>query len=142
MAYPTRIEETLETLDLLQDRDDKIQALISMAKRFKSVPPEVATRPFEESHRVPGCESEAFVWALTEGGKLRVEFAVENPQGIAAQALAVVLKDGLDGEDPVAVSGLDDDVVYRMFGRELSMGKSLGLTNMVRAVRARSMAVA
>ena len=141
MPYPFRLEETLEYLDLLQERDDKIRALISIAKRFKGVPPGIATRPYDESHRVPGCESEAFVWALKVDGKLQVEFAVESPQGISAQALAVVLKDGLDGEAPESTASLDDEVVYRMFGRELSMGKSLGLTNMVRTVRARALAL-
>lgn len=141
MTYPARIEEKLGLLALLPDRDDRIQALISLAKGFQSVPPSVASRPFDESHRVPGCESEAFVWVFLESGRLQVEFAVENPQGLSAQALAVMLKDGLDGEDPSVAERLDDEIVYLMFGRELSMGKSLGLTNMVRSVRSMALAL-
>lgn len=141
LPYPPRIAESLELLALLPARDDRIQALISLAKRFQSVPDEIAVRPFDESHRVPGCESEAFVWVLLEAGRLRIEFAVENPQGVSAQALAVLLKEGLDSEEPVVAKGLDDDIVFLMFGRELSMGKSLGLTNMVRAVRARALSL-
>ena len=134
---PPKLQEFLDDLAVLTDRAERIEALVSVARRFRPVPDDVATRPFDESHRVPGCESEVFVWALADpDGRLRLEFAVENPQGVSAMAMAVVFKDGLDGEPVSAARNVSDELVFALFGRELSMGKSLGLTNTVRAVRA------
>jgi cysteine desulfuration protein SufE len=61
---PPRLREFLDDLAVFTDRADRIEALVSVARRFRPVPDDVATRPFDEAHRVPGCESEVFVWAL------------------------------------------------------------------------------
>ena len=127
----------LETLELLPDRADRIQYLISLADRFHGVPPSVATRPFGEDHRVPQCESEAYVWAAPRAdGTLDFHFAVENPQGVSAKALAVMLAEGLSGQPPEVVARVPTDLVYGVFGRELSMGKNLGLMGMVQMCQA------
>jgi cysteine desulfuration protein SufE len=134
---PPRLQEHLDMLALLPDRGDRIQYLISMADRFHDVPPAVATRPFPESHRVPQCESEAYVWATPRAdGTLDFHFAVENPQGISAKALAVILGDALGGEPVETIAGISGDVVYGIFGRELSMGKNLGLLGMLQMCQA------
>ena len=54
-------------------------------------------------------------------------------------ALATILGDSLSGVSPDEVIAVPADVVYRIFGRELSMGKSLGLMGMVNMVRAAAM---
>ncbi|MBV6458446.1 MAG: hypothetical protein HONBIEJF_01574 [Fimbriimonadaceae bacterium] len=120
---------------MLSDRSERIQALISLAERFRDVPPEVAHRPFEESHRVPGCESEAFVWVVPNGEALDVHFAVENPQGLSAKALATILSEGLSGQPASEYGKLSDDLVTAIFGNELSMGKTLGLTMMIQMAK-------
>ena len=51
-------------------------------------------------------------------------------------ALARILDDSLSGEPLEQVARVPDDVVYTIFGRELSMGKSAGLIGMVQKVRA------
>lgn len=130
--YPPKLAETVELLELLPERGDRIEFLIDVADRFREVAPEIASRPFPEPHRVPACESEAFVWATErDDGGLDFHFAVENPQGISAMAMAVLLAEGLSGEDPERVAGLSGNLVYDVFGRELSMGKSMGLMGMV-----------
>jgi cysteine desulfuration protein SufE len=137
VELPPRLRDHLEVLDLLPDRGDRIQYLISLADRFREVPPEVASRPFPETHRVPQCESEAYVWATPRGdGSLDFHFAVENPQGISAKALAVILADGLSGVPAAEVAGVSGEVVYGVFGRELSMGKNLGLLGMLQMCHA------
>ena len=127
-------------LAMLPDRADRIQYLISQADRFRAVPAEVATRPFPETHRVPQCESEAYVWATPRPGgpegTLDFHFAVENPQGIAAKALAAILADSLPGEPLSTITAIPGDVVYSLFGRELSMGKNLGLLGMLQMCQA------
>lgn len=133
---PERLERWLATLETLE-RSDRMQMLIDVAGRFPHVPPRIAQRPYPKERRVPGCESEAYVWAEPKAdGTLKYYFAVENPQGISAMALAALLGDGLSGAPLEEVTAVPADVVYRIFGRELSMGKSLGLMGMVNMVRA------
>ena len=124
-------------VSMLPDRADRIQYLISLADRFREVSPAVAHRPFGEEHRVPQCESEAYVWATPRAdGTLDFHFAVENPQGISAKAMGVVLGDALSGEAPEQIIRIPGDLVYALFGRELSMGKNLGLLGMLQMVQA------
>src|SRR5690349_24130485 len=131
---PEKLARTLEALSLVGDRSERIQTLIDIAERFREVPPRVASRPFAEDHLVPACESEAYVWGEPRpDGTLDFHFAVENPQGISAKAMAVLLEN-LSGAPLDQVAALPQDVVYRVFGRELSMGKSMGLMGMVSMV--------
>jgi cysteine desulfuration protein SufE len=134
-ASPAKLQETLETLDLVPDRAERIQLLIDIADRFEEVPPRIARRPFPAEHLVPACESEAYVWAAErQDGNLDFHFAVENPQGISAKSLAVILDEGLSGAPLAQVAAVPQDLVYRVFGKELSMGKSMGLMGMVSMV--------
>jgi cysteine desulfuration protein SufE len=132
---PAKLLETLELLELVPDRAERIQLLIDIAGRFEEVPPRIARRPFSAEHQVPACESEAYVWSEARpDGTLDFHFAVENPQGVSAKALAVILEETLSGEPVEKVAAVPQDLVYRVFGRELSMGKSMGLMGMVAMV--------
>lgn len=136
-TLPPKLAETLANLELFPDRQDRIHYLISVADRFRGVPSEIAERPYPPDRLVPDCESEAYLWALPqEDGTLRFHFAVENPQGISAKAMAVILEDALSGRPLEEVDALPGDLPYRIFGRELSMGKSMGLMGMVAMVKA------
>lgn len=124
---PDQLENLVSILEGL-DRSEQIEMLIDFSKSFKRVPSRIAERPFLTEHRVPGCESEAYVWAEpTREGTQNYHFAVENPQGISAMALAAILAETLSGVALEDVADVPADVIYRIFGRELSMGKSLGL---------------
>jgi cysteine desulfuration protein SufE len=134
-ALPPRLAELVETLEGLE-RTDRIDALISLAERFQGVPERIARRPYPAEHRVPGCESQAFVWSEElADGTLEFHFAVENPQGISAQAMAVILADAFSGAPLEQITAVSPDVVERIFGRELSTGKSLGLAGMLQFVQ-------
>ena len=133
---PEELEEFLETLKMVSDESERASLLISYADRFKEVPPDVARRPFPESHRVPFCESEAFVWAVPNpDGSLKFYFAVENPSGVSAKALAVILDKTLSGTRPEQVARVSPDIVERIFRQNISMGKGLGLMSMVQTVQ-------
>ena len=135
-ALPARLQDLLDLLALVPDRSERIDLLISTADRFKDVPVEVAERPFSDQHKVPACESEAFAWAVrNDDDTLAFHFAVENPQGISAKAMAVILNESCSGAPLESVAAVRDDVVYAVFGHELSMGKSMGLMGMVAMVR-------
>jgi cysteine desulfuration protein SufE len=132
---PAKLSETLELIDSAPDRAERIQLLIDLADRFEEVPPRIARRPFPPERLVPACESEAYVWSEERpDGTLDFHFAVENPQGISAKSLAVILDEGLSGAPLEQVAAVPDDIIYKVFGRELSMGKSMGLMGMVSMV--------
>lgn len=134
--YPRKLQELLEDFESIVDRNERVEMLIDFADRFAEVPPHIATRPFPEDHRVPHCESEAYVWAEElPDGTLKYYFAVENPQGLSAKALSAILDETLSGAPLEQVVQVPEDIVYRIFGRELSMGKGLGLTGILGMVK-------
>ena len=115
---------------------DRNDLLLSYADQFKEVPAEVAVRPFAKSHQVPQCESDAYAWAIKNpDGTLKLHFAVENPSGISAKALAAILDRTLSGLTPEEIAGIDQEIVERIFRQNISMGKGMGLMSMVEAVR-------
>ena len=133
---PGKLEETLELLDMVPDRAERIQLLIDIADRFEEVPPRLARRPFSDDHLVPACESQAYVWGEDRpDGTLGFHFAVENPQGISAKAWAAILDDTLSGQPLEQVARVPQDVIFRIFGRDLSMGKGQGLIGMLDLVQ-------
>lgn len=128
---PAKLESLLGLIGSLE-RSERMEVLIDLARKLREPPAPIAARPFPESSRVPGCESQAYVWAKPQqDGTLKFYFAVENPQGISAQATAVILDQSLSGAPLDLVVKVPTDVIYEIFGRELSMGKNLGLTNML-----------
>lgn len=136
MSVPRRIGDILGLLQSFADRNDRIELLIDIADRYAEVPPEVARRPFDSRHLVPNCESEAYFFPVDQAdGTVKLHFAVENPQGISARAMAVILDESLSGEPLEEVAKIQDDLPFEIFGRELSMGKTMGLNGMVAMVR-------
>lgn len=133
---PERLKDTIELFESIPERGDRIEVLMSIADRFSGVPEQVATRPYAEEHRVKACESEAYVWSVARGdGTLSFYFAVENPQGISAMATAVVLAETLSGAPLEQVTAVPREIIYSLFGTELSMGKRMGLMGMVDMVK-------
>ncbi len=126
-------------LDLFAEHSDpaeRTELLLSYADKFREVPAEVATRPFEQAAPVPHCESEAYVWAVPNAdGTLKLHFAVENPSGISAKALAAILDRTLSGLPAEAIAKVDTDIVEKIFRQNISMGKGMGLMSMVQRVQ-------
>lgn len=136
MALPSKLQDVLDLFATFDDPSDRTNLLLSYADQFREVPPEVATRPFGREHLVPHCESEAYVWAVRHSdGTLKLHFAVENPSGISAKALAAILDRSLSGQPPAVIAEITPDVVEAIFRQNISMGKGMGLMSMVQAVR-------
>jgi cysteine desulfuration protein SufE len=136
MALPAKLQDVLDLFATFDDPSDRTNLLLSYADQFREVPPEVATRPFGRDHLVPHCESEAYVWAMKQAdGTLKLYFAVENPSGISAKALAAILDRSLSGLPPSQIAEITPDIVEAIFRQNISMGKGMGLMSMVQAVR-------
>jgi cysteine desulfuration protein SufE len=137
MPLPSRLAELLDTFAQFSDPAERASLLIDFADRFREVPPEVASRPFAASHLVPQCESDAYVWAVPEpDGRLTLHFAVDNPSGVSAKALAAILQRTVSGERPEEIAQVGPEIVERIFRQNISMGKGAGLMSMVLAVQA------
>lgn len=137
MPLPARLEQLLEMFALFSDPAERASLLIEYADRFREVPPAVATRPFPQAHQIPQCESDAYVWALVQpDGTLKLYFAVENPSGISAKALAAILDKTLSGLPPKEIAQVSPEIVEQIFRQNISMGKGMGLMSMVLAVQA------
>lgn len=135
MPYPSKLQAVVDMFAMF-DPADRTNMLLSYADQFKDVPPDVATRPFAKNHLVPACESEAYAWAMKRpDGTLKLHFAVENPSGVSAKALAAILDKTLSGLKPEEIGQVDASIVEKLFRQNISMGKGMGLMSMVEAVR-------
>ena len=135
MPYPPKLQAVIDMFAMF-DPADRTNLLLSYADQFKEVPPEVASRPFAKSHQIPQCESDAYAWAMQQpDGTLKLWFAVENPSGVSAKALAAILDKTLSGLTPAEIAQVDASIVEAIFRQNISMGKGMGLMSMVAAVR-------
>ncbi len=133
--YPERLQTLLDVFAGVTDVHERTQLLIDFARKFKEVPPEVARRPFPPEHLIKHCESEAYAWAVPNAdGTLKLHFAVENPSGVSAKALAAILDKALSGLPPAEIAKVDPEIVERLFRQNISMGKGMGLMSMVQSV--------
>jgi sulfur transfer protein SufE len=136
-VLPEPLRDLLEAFAQVSDPIDRADLLLSFADRFRPVPPEVATLPFPKDHLVPYCESEAYVWLVPRAdGTADLHFAVENPSGVSAKALASILTSTLSGLAPEDIEQVTPDIVEQIFRQNISMGKGMGLMAMVQAVQA------
>ncbi|HYT73709.1 MAG TPA: SufE family protein [Vicinamibacterales bacterium] len=136
------MQQLVDTFQMF-DPADRTNLLLSYADQFKDVPPAIARRPFPTSHQVPQCESDAYVWAMKKpDGTLQLYFAVENPSGVSAKALAAILDKTLSGLPASEIASVNCDIVEKIFRQNISMGKGMGLMAMVQAVAALARAAA
>ena len=134
---PKKLADVVADFSFITDRNERIAYLVEMADRFEEakVPETVATPPYDEDHHVKYCESEAYVWALErEDGTLDYRFDVLNPQGLSAMAMCVILHETCDGAPLEKVAAIPNDIVFKIFGKEISMGKGQGLMGIVKMV--------
>ena len=117
------------------DRTERAELLIEFADKFKEVPGRIAERPFGEEHHVQRCESDAYIWAEDlPDGTVKFHFAVENPQGLSAKAWGVIMDETLSGQPLEQVAAVPCEVVFAIYGKDLSMGKGQGLMAMTDVV--------
>ena len=133
--YPTALQDYLDDFAFIATREERADFLIDIADAFKPVPPAIAAKPYDEANRVVGCESEAFVWAIDRpDSTLDFYFDVLNPQGLSAMAICAILDQACSAAPLEQVAAIDSEVIFAFFGRDISMGKGRGLTELVNAV--------
>jgi sulfur transfer protein SufE len=116
---PPKLQQVIDMFQMF-DPPDRTSMLLSYADQFKEVPPSIAT-----------------LWARKQAdGTLKLYFAVENPSGVSAKALAAILDKTLSGLPPSEIATVDCGIVEQIFRQNISMGKGMGLMAMVNAVQA------
>jgi cysteine desulfuration protein SufE len=134
--YPYRLQDFVDTISFLPDENERISLLIDYADKYKEAPPEIAEKPYPDRNKVTFCESGAYVWTIKEDdGRLKFYFAVENPQGISAKALAAILDKTLSMEKPENISNISEDIVNKIFGQSLSSRKNMSLTVIIQIIK-------
>jgi cysteine desulfuration protein SufE len=131
---PEGLAEALDDLSYITDRNERAEYLIQLADRFDEVrvPESISTRPHAEDHHVTYCESDAYVWAIDQpDGTLKYYFDVLNPQGLSAMATGVILGETLSGQPLEKIAEVQNDIIFKIFGKEVSMGKGQGLMGIV-----------
>lgn len=131
---PQKLNEVLEDFSFLTSRNERAEYLIDIADRFDEVrvPQELSTPPHPEENHVIRCESDAYVWSVDQpDGTQKYYFDVLNPQGLSAMAMSVILADSLNGQPLEQVANVPEDIVLKIFGKEISMGKGQGLMGIV-----------
>ncbi|MBP9838880.1 MAG: SufE family protein [Proteobacteria bacterium] len=127
-----KLKAILDTFHALPDREQKMEYLIELAEQYQAVPNEISARPHDKSHLVPGCESEVYAWCKKNpDNSFKFYYAVENPQGISAKAFAYILDQGMSGYPNQQIQEISGEIVFEIFGRNMVMGRSQGLTNML-----------
>ena len=135
-SIPSELQEILALVEGANDYEEKCDLLIEFAGTFKPCDPNKYSYPYNKDHQVPGCESEVYLWVnKRDGGTFTFDVIVENPQGISAKALAQILIEGLRNSSADEIQAVPEDIVYRIFGSSLSMGKGQGLMGMIRLLK-------
>lgn len=136
--YPEKLAEVIDDFSMITDRNERAEYLIEIADRFNAVrvPDTISTRPHSEEHHVQMCESDAYVWAIDQpDGTQKYYFDVLNPQGLSAMATGVILAEALSGEPLDKVADVPTDIIFKIFGKEIAMGKGQGLMGIVAMIK-------
>ena len=137
-AIPEALAELVSDMESISDRNERAELLIETADRFGDfrVPASIASKPYPEDHRVKACESDAYVWAVDRpDGTLDFYFDVLNPQGLSAMAMSTILAETLNGQPLDSVAAVSSEIVFKLFGKDLSMGKGAGLMGIISVVQ-------
>lgn len=136
--YPEKLAEVIDDFSMIADRNERAEYLIEIADRFDTVrvPETISTRPHSEEHHVQMCESDAYVWAIDQpDGTQKYYFDVLNPQGLSAMATSVILAEALSGAPLDKVADVPTDIIFKIFGKEIAMGKGQGLMGIVAMIK-------
>ena len=132
--FPPKLAQILEDFSYITDRNERAEYLIEIADRFDEVkvPESISSAPHPEENHVIYCESDAYVWAIDQpDGTQQYYFDVLNPQGLSAMAMCVILGQSLSGQPLEQVAQIPTDIMYQIFGKEISMGKGQGLIGII-----------
>ncbi len=126
---PDRIAKVLDRFAAM-GREDKMQALVSYAKKLEPLPPRLAELD-RAAYTVPECQTRVDLFPEVEDGKLHFYADVNIRQSPTVAAFLAIVFQAVNGEPPATTLAIPDDFVQRMMqGLGLS-ARETGLNAMV-----------
>lgn len=130
--YPEKLRAIMQLFEDITDERERAEYLIDYNDRFKPVPESVAAEPYPEENYVARCESGVYVFVEPlENRHVNFYFHVGNPQGVSSRALSAILTEALQGASADTIQQIPDDIIVRLFGERISMGKGEGMLGIV-----------
>lgn len=132
MSVSEKQAQLIEDLSFIEDRQERLAAVVDRARRRPPFPAESKT----DAHRVVGCISQVWVTGELRDGTLHFAFDADSPLVKGLVALLIDLYEGGSPADIVAT----EPVLFDTLGinRDLTPTRQNGLA----AVRARIKAIA
>lgn len=126
------VEEIGAELAMFDDWMDRYQYIIELGRKL----PEFALEWQNDAHRVPGCQSQVWLEAREEGGKLY--FAGASDAAIVLGLVALLLR-VYSGRSPEEIMQTDPVFLHELgLVKALSTNRGNGVEAMARAIMARA----
>jgi cysteine desulfuration protein SufE len=136
MTIPEKQQQVLEELELFQDWTERYEYVISLGKRL---PPLAGTAKTPE-HLIKGCQSQVWLDAVSEAGKVR--YFADSDSLITKGMIALFIR-VLDDESPDAILQADMSFIERTGLKEhLAPTRANALTLMATQMKQRALAFA
>jgi sulfur transfer protein SufE len=130
--YPEKLREIMALFENIEDESERADYLIGYNDLYRPVPEFVAKPPYPEENYVSRCESGVYVFVEPIGEqRVNFYFSVSNPQGVSSRALSAILTETLQGEKWEVIQKIPDDIIVRLFGERVAMGKGEGMLGIV-----------
>lgn len=118
-----------DELALFDDWTDRYQYIIEMGRQLPAFPEAWQ----DDAHRVPGCQSQVWLEAQREGGK--IYFAGESDAAIVSGLVGLLLR-VYSGRSAAEIGGTPPDFLHRLgLVKALSANRGNGVEAMARAIR-------
>jgi len=136
MTIPEKQQQVLEELALFQDWTERYEYVISLGKRLPPMP-DAARTP---EHLIKGCQSQVWLDAACEDGKVR--YFADSDSLITKGMIALFVR-VLDGETPDSILQADMSFIDRTGLKEhLAPTRANALTLMTTQMKQRALAFA
>ena len=136
MTIPEKQQQLLDELALFQDWTERYEYVISLGKRL----PPLAESAKTPAHLIKGCQSQVWLDATCEGGKVR--YHADSDSLITKGMIALFVRI-LDNEPPDAILQADMSFVERTGLKEhLAPTRANALTLMTTQMKQRALAFA
>ena len=123
------ISEIGEELAVFDDWMDRYQFIIELGRKLPTFPPEW----MNDSHRVPGCQSQVWMQTTVEGGKMYLAGA--SDAAIVSGLVALLLR-VYSGRTPAEIAETDPKFLKDLGLIEaLSSNRGNGVASMAQAIR-------
>ena len=130
---PPTVARVLDRFRALS-RDEKMQALVSYARRLEPLPERFASLD-REAFSVPECTTRVDIFPELHDGRLHFYADVNVRQSPTVAAFLAILFDAVNGQPPEVTLALPDDTAARMMEGIGLYTREVGLNAMVQRLK-------